>query len=75
MEKIIVCERDRKESADTTQKIEIYFNFTGKYIARKHRLEQPRKRQNVAKRFSRQHNRQQNKSKQNGGRNLMRILL
>ena len=32
VEKIIVHERDRKGSADTTQKIEIYFNFIGEYI-------------------------------------------
>ena len=31
VEKIIVHERDRKGSADTTQKIEIYFNFIGEY--------------------------------------------
>lgn len=29
VEKIIVHERDQKGSADTTQKIEIYFNFNG----------------------------------------------
>ena len=32
VEKIIVHERDRRGSADTTQKIEIYFNFIGEYI-------------------------------------------
>ena len=32
VEKIIVHERDRKGSMDTTQKIEIYFNFIGEYI-------------------------------------------
>ena len=32
VEKILVHERDRKGSADTTQKIEIYFNFIGEYI-------------------------------------------
>ena len=32
VEKIVVYERDRKGSADTTQKIEIYFNFIGEYI-------------------------------------------
>ncbi len=32
VEKIIVHERDRKGSADTTQNIEIYFNFIGEYI-------------------------------------------
>ena len=32
VEKIVVHERDRKGSADTTQKIEIYFNFIGEYI-------------------------------------------
>ena len=32
VEKIIVHERDRKGSTDTTQKIEIYFNFIGEYI-------------------------------------------
>ena len=32
VEKIIVHERDRKGSAYTTQKIEIYFNFIGEYI-------------------------------------------
>ncbi len=32
VEKIIVHERDRKGSADTTQKIEIYFNLIGEYI-------------------------------------------
>ncbi len=32
VEKIVVHERDRKGSADTAQKIEIYFNFIGEYI-------------------------------------------
>ena len=32
VEKIVVHERDRKGSADTTQKIEVYFNFIGEYI-------------------------------------------
>ena len=32
VEKIVVHERDRKGSTDTTQKIEIYFNFIGEYI-------------------------------------------
>ena len=32
VEKIIVHERDRKGNVDTTQKIEIYFNFIGEYI-------------------------------------------
>ena len=32
VEKIVVHERDRKGSSDTTQKIEIYFNFIGEYI-------------------------------------------
>lgn len=32
VEKIIVHERDRKGSQDTTQEIEIYFNFVGKYV-------------------------------------------
>ena len=32
VEKIVVHERDRKGSQDTTQKIEIYFNFIGEYI-------------------------------------------
>ena len=32
VEKIVVHERDRKGSADTTQKIEIYFNFIGEYV-------------------------------------------
>ena len=32
VEKILVHERDRKGSQDTTQEIEIYFNFVGRYI-------------------------------------------
>ena len=32
VEKILVHERDRKGSIETTQEIEIYFNFVGKYI-------------------------------------------
>ena len=32
VEKIVVHKRDRKGSADTTQKIEIYFNFIGEYV-------------------------------------------
>lgn len=32
LEKIVVHERDRTGSADTTQMIEIYFNFIGEYI-------------------------------------------
>ena len=32
VEKIIVHERDRKGSTNTTQKIEIYSNFIGEYI-------------------------------------------
>ena len=32
VEKILVHERDRKGSAETTQEVEIYFNFVGKYI-------------------------------------------
>ena len=32
IEKILVHERDRKGSQDTTQEIEIYFNFLGRYI-------------------------------------------
>ena len=32
VEKIFVHERDRKGSQDTTQEIEIYFNFVGRYI-------------------------------------------
>ena len=32
IEKILVHERDRKGSQDTTQEIEIYFNFVGQYI-------------------------------------------
>ena len=32
VEKIVLHERDRKGSSDTTQKIEIYFNFIGEYI-------------------------------------------
>ena len=32
VEKILVHERDRKGSQDTTQEIEIYFNFAGRYV-------------------------------------------
>ena len=32
VEKILVHERDRKGSQDTTQEVEIYFNFVGRYI-------------------------------------------
>ena len=32
VEKILVHERARKGSQDTTQEIEIYFNFLGRYI-------------------------------------------
>lgn len=32
IEKIMVHERDRKGSTDTTQEVEIYFNFVGRYI-------------------------------------------
>ncbi len=32
VKKIIVHERERKGSTDTTQKIEIYFSFIGEYI-------------------------------------------
>ena len=32
VEKILVHERDRKGSVETTQEIEIYFNFVGKYV-------------------------------------------
>ena len=32
VEKILVHERDRKGSQQTTQEIEIYFNFVGKYV-------------------------------------------
>lgn len=32
VEKILVHERDRKGSQDTTQTVEIYFNFVGRYI-------------------------------------------
>lgn len=32
IEKILVHERDRKGSRDTTQEIEIYFNFVGQYV-------------------------------------------
>jgi hypothetical protein len=31
-EKILVHERDRKGSIETTQEIEIFFNFVGKYV-------------------------------------------
>ena len=32
IEKILVHERARKGSLDTTQEVEIYFNFVGRYI-------------------------------------------
>ena len=32
IEKILVHERDRKGSQDTTQEIDIYFNFVGRYV-------------------------------------------
>ncbi len=32
VEKIMVHERGRKGSTDTTQEVEIYFNFVGRYI-------------------------------------------
>ena len=32
VEKILIHERDRKGSIETTQEIEIYFNFVGKYV-------------------------------------------
>jgi site-specific DNA recombinase len=32
VKKIVVHERDRQGSQDTTQKVEIYFNFVGKYV-------------------------------------------
>lgn len=32
VEKILVHERDRKGSTDTTQEVEIYFNFVGRYV-------------------------------------------
>ncbi len=32
VEKIVVHERDRKGSVETTQEVEIYFNFIGKYL-------------------------------------------
>lgn len=32
VEKILVHERDRKGSQDTTQEVEIYFNFVGRYM-------------------------------------------
>jgi len=32
VEKILVHERDRKGSIETTQAVEVYFNFVGKYI-------------------------------------------
>ena len=32
VEKILVHERDRKGSIETTQKVEIFFNFVGRYI-------------------------------------------
>ena len=35
VEKILVHERDRKGSQDTTQEVEIYFNFVGRYVPSK----------------------------------------
>ena len=32
VEKIVVHERDRKGSIETTQEVEIYFNFIGRYL-------------------------------------------
>jgi hypothetical protein len=32
IDKILVHERDRKGSRETTQEIEVYFNFIGKYV-------------------------------------------
>jgi hypothetical protein len=32
VEKVLVHERDRKGCQDTTQEVEIYFNFVGKYV-------------------------------------------
>ena len=32
VEKIVVHERDRKGSVETTQEVEIYFNFIGRYL-------------------------------------------
>ena len=32
IEKIVIHERDRKGSTDTTQEVEIYFNFIGRYV-------------------------------------------
>jgi len=32
VEKILVHERDRKGSVETTQEVEIFFNFVGRYI-------------------------------------------
>ena len=32
IDKILVHERDRKGSRDTTQEIEVYFNFVGKFV-------------------------------------------
>ena len=32
VEKIVVHERDRKGSVDTTQEVEIYFHFVGRYV-------------------------------------------
>ena len=52
VEKILVHERDRKGSQDTTQEIEIYFNFVGKYVTPQFRevtLLPRRNRKNCAK--------------------------
>ena len=32
VEKILVHERDRKGRRDTTQEVEIYFNFVGRFV-------------------------------------------
>ena len=32
IEKILVHERDRKGSIQTTQEVEIYFNFVGRFV-------------------------------------------
>jgi hypothetical protein len=32
VEKILAHERDRKGSIETTQEVEIFFNFVGKYV-------------------------------------------
>ena len=35
IEKILVHERDRKGSIQTTQEVEIYFNFVGRFVPRR----------------------------------------